>query len=269
MVGITCTVPEHNDTKPVYPLGHEGLNAIPATCTTEGNTGTGICIRTGCGQTLTGTVTPALGHDHSIIAGSGSLVCRRIGCNHQYAIGDTGPAGGIIFYVADGQEGRQTSITVGGLAGSFNTYTAYYLEAYPSDIDGTRRWVESPNHNDLIPGLSQNVTDQTDWVIGRGRMNTAIIIARGISEGYETQAATACAALGDGWFLPSRNELNELYKLYAANGKNNYGNLTTDWYWSSSQASHSLPHRQNFSDGTQNSSNSKPAQLNVRAVRAF
>ena len=33
-----------------------------------------------------------LGHDHT-----GSLLCKR--CGHKYAIGDTGPGGGIIFWL--------------------------------------------------------------------------------------------------------------------------------------------------------------------------
>jgi len=77
-------------------LGHEGLAAAtPATCTTAGNTvANGTCTRSGCGQIFSGTVIAALGHDHI-----SSLICKRASCDHQYAIGDTGPAGGIIFYV--------------------------------------------------------------------------------------------------------------------------------------------------------------------------
>jgi len=88
-------------TETVIPaLGHQGLTpAFAATCTTAGNSqASGTCSRPGCGQVITGTVIPALfpelGHDHI-----GSLICKRIGCNHQYALGDLGPTGGRIFHI--------------------------------------------------------------------------------------------------------------------------------------------------------------------------
>ena len=41
-------------------LGHQGVNAVAATCTEDGNTGTGTCER--CEEVVAGTVINALGH---------------------------------------------------------------------------------------------------------------------------------------------------------------------------------------------------------------
>jgi len=245
-VAATCTAPnkdtatcknkdctETNErTGNTAALGHQGLTAaVPATCTTAGKTASGNCTRAGCEQPqVTETVINALGHDHV-----SSLICKRSGCDHQYAIGDEGPAGGIIFYV------DENGFTVQGYtAGSeeteylnFSEYTAYYLEAAPENISEAQVWAS--NQNDLIPDLSQDRDYETDQVIGRGRMNTAIIIARGISETYTTNAASACLALTTGgkddWFLPSKNELDALAQIIEQLGISD----DNEYLWSSSQ----------------------------------
>jgi hypothetical protein len=57
---------EHKETQNVgIPLGHETeINAVPATCTSVGNTGIGTCTR--CLETMTGEVIPALGHGNMV-----------------------------------------------------------------------------------------------------------------------------------------------------------------------------------------------------------
>jgi len=217
-----------------------------ATCTVA-NEQTRTCIRS-CGlagHTETRSTTPAQGHSFKWIVtnttypAQSTETCTRCSITGEIRttqIGDTGPGGGIIFYVADGggSPARNPFIVPAspdGYTPAWTAYTAYYLEAAPVDISGTQLWA-SENH--LIPNLSS--MDETDWIIGRGRLNTALIIAHGAANSYTTPAASACRDLaGDDWFLPSRNELNELYKLYEENGRNFYGNLTDGVYWSSSQ----------------------------------
>ena len=105
---VSCDIGAHiPSTENITPaLGHI-FSTTAATCTTPSVPG--ACIRAGCSVTDPVPIVPALGHDHT-----SSLICKRTGCTHQYAIGDTGPAGGIIIYVADGQSGRQSNITVEG-----------------------------------------------------------------------------------------------------------------------------------------------------------
>ena len=164
-----------------------------------------------------------------------------------FEIGDKGPAGGTIFYVADGNDDRPLGFTVQGYGspgdtGYFASYTAYYLEVAPENTSKEEMWA---SNDDLIPNLSQNWGDETDKAIGRGRMNTAIIIARGIDEGYSTPAASACAALINGgkndWFLPSYNELYEIYlRRRYLSALHYYLQLSSfPLIWSSSQANNS------------------------------
>jgi hypothetical protein len=106
-----------------------------------------------------------------------------------YAIGDTGPAGGWVFYVdVNGQHG---------------------LEAALTDQSPGIRWDNG--------GASTNTEARGDGV-GAGEMNTMLIIANQGSDS-STYAAGLCANLvitnagvdyGD-WYLPSKFELNLMY----------------------------------------------------------
>jgi hypothetical protein len=252
-------------------LGHEGVDAVLATCTGEGNTGTGTCTRSGCDQVVTGIVISALGHDHFE-----SLVCKRTDCSHQYAIGESGPAGGIIFYVADGQGGRQSSITVEGFSGTtsgFNTYTAYYLEV-ALENENPAWWGADGS---VIPWVTTftSTTDMEASLLGNGRRDTQIIVNYiGTSEtGKAAQQCVARTAGANDWFLPSLGELNQLYNNKNA-VNNNGGNLVEFidnfpvWLWSSSQSDIDNAWYQNFSSGGMGST-SRNANHHVRAIRAF
>lgn len=81
------------------------------------------------------------------------------------------------------------------------------------------------------------------------------------------------------WYLPAKNELNQIYivkdtvntaikKIIAGGGTAT--NLSTDWFWSSSQSNTGYAWDQSFSDGSQYYDYpSKYNPLSVRAVRAF
>jgi len=294
-------------------LGHQGVNAIPANCTEDGDTGTGTCTREGCEQPeVTGTVIPpdanahiwgeyiqttpptctakgiktqtctlcpavnpvtedgdeinANNHDwdwNTYASGSGLRECQRSDCTVTAGIGHTGPAGGVIFY------STEFNFFTGTTVGDTTTVKRYYLEAAPANIATTLIWAN--NRTDLIPGLSNwDVLEnrEIDWAIGRGRLNTAIIIARGISQSYTTPAASACADLRTGdkddWFLPSRNELNALAQIGGQHGIPN-----TDLFWSSSQSSSINAWSQGFDTGNQAVGAKDHFNFHVRAVRAF
>jgi hypothetical protein len=178
----------------------------------------------------------------------------------KYAIGDTGPAGGIVFYV-----------TAGGLRG---------LEAAPSDQDtGTGiRWDSEFNSFTDTGAIADGV--------GAGDMNTTLIIAE--TEGDLATYAAGIAAnlvishLGvdySDWYLPSKFELNLMWINLAdsdGNGSNsgvsdldNLGGFASYYYWSSLQSSDTFAWDQNFGNGRQTTEDSKAISLRVRAVRAF
>jgi hypothetical protein len=188
------------------------------------------------------------------------------GWDSEYKVGDTGPAGGKIFYVSETAAGF-TVEGYTGASGSFAAYTAHYIEAAPADqstdlglgwasaafihpdFGGTGDWVD-------IPG--------TGTGIGAGRKNTSLILATDA----DAPAAKACKDYSGGgktdWFLPSKDELNELYK-----NKAKVGNFTTgDCYWPSSQFNTGRAWLQGFSyNGQFDFVKSRPS--GVRAVRAF
>ena len=122
-------------------------------------------------------------------------------------IGETGPAGGLIFYRKQDAAGIWR-----------------YLEAAPFDVGGLRKW--SP---DLDP-----VTG-TATGIGSGAQNTEIIVGDfGSSSSYAALTAQniSFGSYSD-WYLPSRDELVQLRdSLFALN----LGALTPEAsYWSSTQ----------------------------------
>jgi hypothetical protein len=151
-----------------------------------------------------------------------------------YEIGDTGPAGGIVFYL-DG--------TGGG------------LEAAPLD-QGDAEWG--------CEGTELSGADGT--AIGTGAQNTADIVSGCTDPGTAAKVADAYEFNGyTDWFLPSRDELNELYL-----NKDVVGGFSYDYYWSSSESdSYKVgAWYQHFGLGGQNYV-TKNYTVRVRAVRAF
>jgi len=166
-----------------------------------------------------------------------------------YSIGDTGPAGGIIFYdkgvFADGWR---------------------YLEAAPESTEFRTEWGAD----------GQNVAG-TDMSVGSGRRNTQLIVEHLNSTGESNGAAQICAAMDingfTDWFLPSKDELNLMHINLGQKGLGGFKTVNdrTIWthiYWSSSQFSTSIAWHQNFNSGTQDIDN-KVNVSSVRAVRVF
>jgi len=165
-----------------------------------------------------------------------------------YELGDTGPVGGKIFYRNEnGFTFYQTADDTVGI-------TAYYLEAAPANIETTLQWSTT---------LSTNISG-TGMAIGTGKRNTALIVQ---SIGSNAPAANACAELNiegiTDWFLPSKDELNELYKQKDICG------ISSDTYWSSSQYDSNPTYAwdQKFNNGT--TDGYKINYCSVRAVRTF
>jgi hypothetical protein len=154
-------------------------------------------------------------------------------------IGDTGQAGGIIFYVD-----------------AADTYPGWkYLEAALVDLFG---YYASTTYQSIsIPG--------TATAIGTGKTNTTTILA----EDANAPAAKACADYAYGgyndWILPSKDELNEMYTQLKQQGLGSFGNTP---YWSSSENSNDSAWVQHFNNGTQEIY-IKNNTLPVRAVRVF
>ncbi|GHU84771.1 hypothetical protein FACS189473_2820 [Spirochaetia bacterium] len=157
----------------------------------------------------------------------------------EYRIGDTGPAGGLIFYINP-------------QAGEWK-----YLEAAPASAEFTRNW-----------GLYEK-TVRTDVTAGSGQQNTKTIAAA-LENNGEIGAALMCVDLTTGgyrdWFLPSKAELNLMYRNLAMKS---LGNFKSNWYLSSSGYDNNYSAwDQHFGDGSQNYYSRRDSYL-VRAIRQF
>ena len=162
-----------------------------------------------------------------------------------YAIGDTGPAGGIVFHVTDG-----------GLHG---------LEAAP--VDQTfALWCSI--FTDIVD--VDNIASAATLDSHSGSHNTPLIVTDcGASSAAGVAANYAWPNGQSDGFLPNKEELNDMYSNIgqgAAGG--NVGGFANRYYWSSSEYDSFDAWFQNFYIGTQYGTN-KNVTTRVRAVRAF
>ena len=188
-----------------------------------------------------------------------------------YNIGDTGPGGGKIFYVAS------SPFTCGpGL-----NLSCSYLEAADGDLQVDKAW--SGNTSDLIDPA-------TSSAIGSGYKNTLAMIEQNATA---DKAGTLSQAYRGGelsdWYLPSINELIQLCKwargvpwvsddtaCNSATGDLNTGlgasGFAAARYWSSTEVSATNVHLRYFGPGggaEDNKAKSSTGGRSVRPIRAF
>lgn len=89
------------------------------------------------------------------------------------------------------------------------------------------------------------------------------VYSKDLGEHKWKDAKKVCEDLGDGWRLPTREELHLMY-IY----KDKIGNFAAAYYWSSSENFSNYAWGQNFSSGGQYYNN-EPNTYYVRAVRAL
>jgi hypothetical protein len=155
-----------------------------------------------------------------------------------YKIGDTGPAGGIIFY--------DKFSSAGGWR---------YLEAAPAATEQKFPW-------------GKISVDGTSPAPGDGKKNTQLIV-EALQRNKIGGAAQYCDDLEYGgymdWFLPSRDELDLMYRNLKEKG---LGGFTGDSYWSST-----LIFSQKFNNGEQENpwydGDYRNNTFKVRAIRQF
>jgi hypothetical protein len=135
-------------------------------------------------------------------------------------------------------------------------------------------WIDDTGQHGLISATSDQSTGAlwgcygttigTSYAIGTGQANTTAIV-NGCSE-----AGTAARICNDlvlngysDWFLPSKDELNQMYEQRTA-----IGGFTIHWYWSSFEYNPNNAWVQSFTSGNQDIG-FKSNAYHVRAVRAF
>jgi len=115
---------------------------------------------------------------------------------------------------------------------------------------------------------SYTVTGATDAAIGSGQSNTTAIVT---TYGDGVYAAKMCddLVIGDysDWFLPSKDELNELFINRDLVGE--FNTNPGSYYWSSTERNYGTAYSQNFNNGSQSGYDQKNNNYHLRAVRAF
>jgi len=162
-------------------------------------------------------------------------------CAMGYKMGEVGPAGGYIFY----DKGKRTD-------------GWRYLEAAPPEYEFTTPW-----------GLRWTVVAGTKTTIGSGKRNTDILVKLAKNDGTENAASKCNQLVINGykdWFLPSKDELDLMYRNLKQRGLGGFGN---NFYWSSSEYHSVNAWGQDFFNGKQDGYFKSNLTPSVRAVRAF
>ena len=156
-----------------------------------------------------------------------------------YRLGGTGPGGGIVFYDAGSPQGW-----------------GQYLEAAPAGWSGGSR-------DPLLRWCDRRLPVATSTAIGTGAANTRAMLAA-CSSGAANRVRDYAGGGRADWFLPSKDELNQLFLQKAV-----VGGFAAVFYWTSSQDVDHDPWYQHFSDGSQGTYYYKYNSNHVRPVRAF
>jgi hypothetical protein len=186
-----------------------------------------------------------------------------------YTVGQTGPGGGKIFYVAP------TPFA----CGPTRIANCTYLEVTPNNwylgVSGglTRRWAENAYITTRVNNSTPPET-ATASAIGWGYRNTRAIINQGNSNSDLSAAAladshtvTVSGIVYDDWFLPSQDELKKLYDSLFTSG--DYGDSAFNAYWSSTEWSAGEGWSEIFASAYNNARYSKNQLAIVRPIRAF
>ena len=160
-------------------------------------------------------------------------------------VGDTGPGGGVVFYDA----------------GSVRPW-GRYLEAAPAGWNGT-----SEDPDTYWCDKNMDIAKARSGVIGVG-LNNSLQIRAVCSSGAANLANAYTGGGKTDWFLPSKDELNELYKQREIVGGFVRRPGSDPYYWSSSQHSRDRAWYQHF-DAYAQYDLDKVFPLLVRPVRAF
>jgi hypothetical protein len=218
------------------------------------------------------------------------LTCSQGGA---CSIGEIGPGGGRIFFVAAsgfncGATHTSTGSPTGGLC--------KYLEVAPSGwnigSDPTKAWAVSANQSSDIPGITNDASAYNNLLgVGLGYKNSSLIVTQnGVYNSSSNNYAAGSARAYTGgtksdWYLPTLVELNLLcqwahgvapaVETACTGGSNNsstYGassaGFAANGYWSSSERSATNAWAVAFGAPFQ-ADGGKNLAISVRPIRAF
>lgn len=199
------------------------------------------------------------------------------------AVGDRGPGGGIVFYVAP------APFTQFGAKDSMCTTSCKYLEAAPSSWNNATGDPKISWVSDYTTNFANNwwtaVSGADGVAVGTGYQNSLDIAAQAGNIAASSAAIASRAYAGGGktdWFLGSRDEMNELCKYARKTGQASGGatvcagggspsalGFSVDYYWSSSEVAADGAWFQDLITASASASATKNFTTSVRPVRAF
>ncbi|MDB9809362.1 DUF1566 domain-containing protein, partial [Flavobacteriales bacterium] len=259
-------------------LGCTDLTAFNYNALANSDDGSCIAVVNGCTDSI------ATNYNSSANTDDGSCIPVVLGCTNSTALNYDPLAntddGSCFFVVVNGCTDATApnydplaNTDDGSCIGIGSTYQGgivFYLDgngggliAAPTDQSSGAEW----------GCFGTNITGAGGTAIGTGTQNTIDIEAGCTTPGT---AADICANLTLGgysdWFLPSKDELNEMYLNIGQGNALGLGNVggfaINSYYWSSAENGSYDAWRQIFTNGNQNS-NYKSYNFIVRAVRAF
>ena len=184
------------------------------------------------------------------------------------SLGSKGPAGGIIFYdkgdYSDGWRFLEAAPSDSPKL-EFGYYWIREKSLYPLYINNTRRY---------------NSDDCTQTGIGKGLYNTlslSIAMKQSSSTGdyvinyCETYRYENNGIIYDDWFIPSKDELNLMYKNLCKNG---IGDFSPEFYWSSSESDYEpdyiwVQRFDNYGSKEAYNAGQRSHKYTVRLIRSF
>jgi phage baseplate assembly protein gpV len=165
-----------------------------------------------------------------------------------YKVGDTGPGGGVIFFVD-----------------RYNEYSGFtYLEVAPVSTQVQTTWATNVNSNQATA-----VSGADSRALGAGYQNTLDIVAQ-TGNVAATCAAKYCADLVSGgqsdWYLPSISELQLIRNVvYNQMG---VGSFINGGYWSSTESAANAAWYHSFHTALLDTQGKSQSQY-IRPVRRF
>ena len=176
-----------------------------------------------------------------------ALTCATGG---SCAVGDTGPGGGTVFYDA----------------GSVQSWGRFLEAACAGWSDGTCGGLDDADPIAEWGCRGSDIMGADGAAIGAGEQNTVDIMRDCSALGIAARLAGALELGGqDDWFLPSKDELDQMYE-----GRNEIGGLFSEVYWSSFESGSHYSWYQGFGDGDGGQyDDSKSYPHYVRPIRAF
>ena len=202
----------------------------------------------GRGASCTLTLTIARSGLYSVKTSTKIITQKPCANGGVCALGDIGPGGGVIFY-------KDLTRAVG---------SQYFEAACAGWSDGTCGGSDLTDPPAVWGCFGTPIAGANRTAKGAGEQNTDNIVTGCPTLGIAARRAKNLVLGGQSdWFLPSKNELNQMYIRRTA-----IGGFSPDFYWSSSEISDGSPWGQHFSFNEQYDQN-KIITYYVRPVRAF